>query len=154
MAPTENDNPIGLKWAGRFFFAVGVAAAAVCAYSAIGTVRFISESTLTQGTVVDWTQGETRTGRAPEPGAYFRIIEIQTQDGQRLRGQADVGVDMQRVTVGERVAVRYRASDPIHLRVASLTDLWLVELITGVIAMAFCAAGWFFIGQARKGQRR
>jgi hypothetical protein len=97
---TDSDNPIALKWSARFFFAVGVAAALFCAYSVIGTVRFISERTRAEGTVVDWTQG--RTTRS-EPGAYFRIIEIETPNGQRIRGQAEVGVDMRRLDIGERV---------------------------------------------------
>lgn len=78
----------------RFFFSVGVAAAVFCAYSAMGTLRFISESTLAEGTVVDWTRGRTRAGRSSEPGAYFRIIEIEAPNGQRIRGEAEVGVDI------------------------------------------------------------
>ena len=68
---TDSDDPIALKWAARFFFAVGVAAGVFCAYSAIGTLRFISESTLAEGTVVDWTQGQTPAGRSSEPGGVL-----------------------------------------------------------------------------------
>lgn len=145
---TDNDDPIALKWSARFLFAVGVAAAFFCAYSAFGTLRFISESTRAEGTVVDWTQGETRT--TSEPGAYFRIIEIETANGQRLRGQAEVGVEMRRLAIGDRVAVRYRASDPTRMRVVSLSDLWIVELVTGVMAIAFGLGGWSLMAQSRK----
>jgi hypothetical protein len=127
----------------------GVAAAFFCAYSAFGTLRFISESTRAEGTVVDWTQGEG-TARSSEPGAYFRIVEIDTANGQRIRGQAEVGVEMRRLEIGERVAVRYRASDPTRMRVVSLSDLWIVELVTGVIAIAFGLGGWSLMAQARK----
>jgi hypothetical protein len=146
---TDSDNPIALKRSARFLFAVGVAAAVFCAYSAVGTIRFISESTRAEGTVVDWTQGQTPTTRSSEPGAYFRIIEIETPDGQRIRGQAEVGVEMRRLEIGERVAVRYRASDPTRMRVVSLSDLWIVELATGVIAIAFGLGGWSLMAQAR-----
>lgn len=146
---SEHDNPTALKWAGLLFLAIGVGAGLYCMYSAAGTLRFISESTLSQGTVVDWTQTDTQTRGSPEPGAYFRIIEVETPTGQRIRGQAEVGVDMRRLEAGERVAVRYRASDPARMRVVSLTDMWLVELITGVLAIVFCPAGWFLMRQAR-----
>jgi hypothetical protein len=147
---TDSDNPIALKWSARFFFAVGVAAALFCAYSAMGTMRFISESTLAQGTVVDWTQGRTGAGRSSEPGAYFRVIEIEAPNGQRIRGEAEVGVDMRRLEMGERLAVRYRASDPTRMRVVSLSDLWISELVSGVIAIVFCLGGWSLMAQARK----
>lgn len=145
----ETDNPAALKWSGRLFFAIGVSAALFCAYSAVDTLRFISGSTLAQGTVVDWAQRDTQNLGSPEPGAYFRIIEIETPTGQRIRGQAQTGVDMRRLEIGERVPVRYRSGDPAHMRVASLWDMWLVELIIGVIATAFCLAGRFLIAQAR-----
>jgi hypothetical protein len=112
-------------------------------------VRFISESTQAEGTVVDWTQG-ARTTQSSEPGAYFRIIEIETPNGRRIRGQAEVGVDMRRLEIGKRVAVRYRISDPTRMRIVSLPDLWLVEMVTGIIAIAFCLAGWFLMRQAGK----
>jgi hypothetical protein len=60
---------------------------------------------------------------------------------------------MRRLEIGERVAVRYRASDPSRMRVVSLSDLWLVELVTGVIAIAFGLGGWSLMAQARHGQR-
>lgn len=145
---TDRDNPIALKWSARFFFAIGVGAALVCVYSAIGTARFIAGSTRAEGTVVDWTQGQTP--QSSEPGAYFRIIEIEMPNGQRIRGQAEVGVEMRRLEIGERVAVRYRASDPTRMRVVSLSDLWIVELVTGVIAIAFGLGGWSLMAQARK----
>jgi hypothetical protein len=144
---TDSDNPIALKRSARFLFAVGVAAAVFCAYSVVGTIRFISESTRAEGTVVDWTQGETRSS---EPGAYFRIIEIETPDGGRTRGQAEVGVEMRRLEIGERVAVRYRAGDPTRMRVVSLSDLWIVELVTGVMAIVFGLGGWSLMAQARR----
>lgn len=147
---TDSDDPIALKWSARFFFAVGVAAGLFCAYSAVGTLRFISESTRAEGTVVDWTQGRTWSGRSSEPGAYFRIIEIEAPNGQRIRGEAEVGVEMRRLEIGERLAVRYRASDPTRMRVVSLSDLWLVELVSGVIAVVFGLGGWSLMAQARK----
>lgn len=147
---TDDDNPIALRSSARFLFAVGIAAALFCAYSAIGTLRFISESVRAEGTVVDWTQGQTPTARSSEPGAYFRIIEIETPNGQRIRGEAEVGVEMRRLKIGERVAVRYRAGDPTRMRVVSLSDLWIVELVTGAIAVVFCLGGWSLMAQARK----
>jgi hypothetical protein len=145
---TDPDNPTALLWSARFLFAIGVGAALFCAYSAWGRVRFISESTLAAGRVVDWTQGETTP--SSDPGAYFRIIEIETPSGQRIRGQAEVGIDMRRLEIGERVAVRYRASDPSRMRVVSLSDLWVVELVTGAMAIAFGLGGWSLMAQARK----
>jgi hypothetical protein len=151
---TGSDDPIALKWSAGFLFAVGLAAALFCAYSAVGTARFISESTLAQGTVVDWTQGRTGSGRSSESGAYFRIIEVETPAGQKIRGEAEVGVDMRRLQIGERVAVRYRANDPTRLRVVSLSDLWVVELASGVMALVFGLGGWSLMAQARRARAR
>jgi hypothetical protein len=145
---TDEDSPIALKRSARFFFVVSGAVALFCAYSAIGTLRFISESTLAEGTVVDWTQG--RAGRSSGTGAYFRIIEIEAPNGERIRGEAEVGVEMRRLQIGERLAVRYRPSDPTRMRVVSLWDLWIVELVSGVITVVFGLGGWSFMAQARK----
>jgi len=119
---TDDDSPIALKRSARFFFAVSGTAALFCAYSTIGTLRFISESTLAEGTVVDWTQGRTQAERSSSPGAYFRIIEIETPNGERIRGEAEVGVEMRRLEIGERVAVRYRASDPTRMHDPTLSS--------------------------------
>lgn len=144
---TDSDNPIALKRSARVLFSLGVAAGVFCAYSAVGTLQFIAESTLAEGTVVDWTQGRTR--RSSGPGAYFRVIEIEIPDGQRIRGEAEVGVDMRRLEIGERVAVRYRPGDPTRMRVVSLSDLWVVELVSGVMAIVFGLGGWSLLAQAR-----
>jgi hypothetical protein len=57
---------------------------------------------------------------------------------------------MRRLEIGERVAVRYRASDPTRMRVASVSDLWVVELVSGVIALVFGLGGWSLMAQAGK----
>ena len=57
---------------------------------------------------------------------------------------------MRRLEIGERLAVRYRASDPTRMRVVSLSDLWIVELVSGVITVVFGLGGWSFMAQARK----
>jgi hypothetical protein len=146
----DNENPVALQRNARFFFVVSVAAAIFCAYSATRTLRFISETTLAEGTVVDWTQGHAGTIRSDGPGAYFRIIEIQGPNGQRIRGEAQVGVEMRRLVMGERVQVRYRASDPTRMRVVSLSDLWIREMVSGVIAMVFGLGGWSLVAQRRR----
>jgi hypothetical protein len=119
-----------------------------CIVSGVRTLQFVSESTQAEGTVVDWTQGSGR-GPSSEAGAYYRVIEVETPDGQRVRGEAETGVDVARLEVGERLTVRYRASDPARMPVVSLSGLWLVELVTAVLAIAFGGAGGFLLAQAR-----
>lgn len=139
-----------LTWVGRLFLAIAIVAAIVCGRSAFRTLQFVSESTQAEGTVIDWTQGGGTAGRSPEPGAYYRVIEIVTMEGKRLRGEAETGVGMNDLRIGERLTVRYRPSDPARMRVVSLADLWLVELITAILAIALGASGAFLLKQAKR----
>jgi len=54
------------------------------------------------------------------------------------------------LNVGEKLPVRYRPTDPARMRVASLSGLWLKELIFALLAIAFCTAGTVLLEQARK----
>ena len=138
-----------LAWVARLFLAIGIGAAVACGSLGVATLRFISESVESEGTVVDWTQGGGTAGRSPEPGAYYRIVEIVASDGRRMRGEVDVGVDMNQLQMGERLIVRYRPGDPSRMREASLSGMWLGELVTAVLAVAFAAAGAFLRKQAK-----
>ena len=138
-----------LTWVARLFLAIGIGAAIVCGALVIETRRFISESVQSEGTVVDWTQDQ---GAVPslEPGAYYRIIEVLTPEGRTVRGHADVGVDMNQLEIGERLTVRYRPGDPARMRVATLSGLWLREMVSVILAIAFGSAGAFFLKQAKE----
>lgn len=127
-----------LRWVARLFLAIGVGAAIGIAVSARDTLRFLDESVLTEGTVVDWRQGE---GTADEPGAYYRIIEVVTSEGHRVRGEAETGGTASEIDIGERLAVRYRATEPGRMRVVSVTGLWLTEIVLTILAISFGAAG-------------
>jgi hypothetical protein len=139
-----------LTWVARLFLAIGIGAAIAVGTFSFNTLQFISESIEAEGTVVDWVQGQGIAGRSPEPGAYYRVIEIVSPGGQRVRGEAGIGVDMNQLRIGERLTVRYRPDDPTRMRVASIPGLWLPELVSAVIAIAFGAAGAFLLKQAKK----
>jgi hypothetical protein len=149
MTSATAEDATALTWIARLFLAIGIGAAIVCGALGVETLRFMSESVQAQGTVVDWTQGQGTAGRSPEPGAYYRVLEVVTPEGHRIRGQADVGVDMNQLQIGERLDVRYLPSDPSRMRVASIPDLWLGELVTAVLAITFGAAGAFLLKQAK-----
>jgi hypothetical protein len=137
-----------LKWIARVFLAIGLVAAVACTTFFVRTLRFVSESELADGTVVDWTQGHGSGGASPEPSAYYPVIEIVLPDGQRARGEAAVGIALNQLEIGERVRVRYRPGDAAHVRVVSLLGLWLEPLIAGALTLAFSAAGLFLSRQS------
>ncbi len=141
---------VALRWTARLFLAIGIGAALAAAFSGVATLRFISESRRAEGTVVDWTQGDWQTGRRTEPGAYYRVIEVVLPDGQRIRGEAERGVAMNQLEIGERLEVRYRPSDPARMRVVSLAGMWLKELVLAALAITFGGAGWFLLAQSKK----
>ncbi len=145
----ESRDAIALRWVALVFLAIGIGAAAGCAWSTAVTLRFISESIEAQGTVVDWVQADGRTMGSPEPGAYHRVIEVESPDGRRLRGEAEVGVAMNQLVIGERLKVRYRRDDPSRIRVATPSGLWLVEIVLAIVAVAFGASGLFLLRQSR-----
>jgi hypothetical protein len=140
---------VALKWIARVFLAIGLAAAIGCAFFVVRTLRFVSESELADGTVVDWTQGQGSGAASPEPGAYYPVIEIVLPDGRRTRGEAEVGVALNQLEIGERVRVRYHRGDSAHMRVVSLFGLWLEPLVAGALTLAFSAAGLFLSRQSR-----
>jgi hypothetical protein len=146
----SGEDTVALKWAARLFVAIGIGAAVACISSGVATFRFIAESRQTEGTVVDWNQGSGQTGASREPGAYYRVIEIVTPDGQKIRGETETGVGMAELEIGERVLVRYRPGDPSHVRDGSIVGLWLKELVLAVLAITFGVAGTFLLTQARK----
>lgn len=132
------DDSVAVRWVARLFLAIGVGAAVGAVVSARDTLRFLGASVLTEGTVVDWRQGQ---GTTDEPGAYYRIIEVVTPDGRRVRGEAETGGTASEIEIGERLAVRYRASEPSRMRVVSVTGLWLTEIVLTILALSFGAAG-------------
>ena len=146
---TSHDG-IALTWVARLFLAIGAGAAIAVGSFSVNTLQFISESIQAEGTVVDWVQGPGTAGRSPEPGTYYRVIEIVKSDGQRIRGEAGIGVDLNQLQIGERLTIRYRPGDPARMRVASIPGLWLSELVSAVIAITFGAAGAFLLKQAKK----
>lgn len=150
MRREEQGNATALAWVAWLFLVIGIGAAIVGGTLAVETQRFMSESVQADGTVVDWTQGRGTAGRSPEPGAYYRVIEILTPEGRRVRGQAEVGVDMNQLEVGERLTVRYRPSDPSRMRVVSVAGLWLGELVSAILAIAFGASGVFLLKHAKR----
>jgi hypothetical protein len=147
MSPTD---AAAVTWVARLFIAIGLGLAVLGGRSVLETDSFISESVLAEGTVVDWTQGTWQTGAARQPGAYYPVIEVVSESGGRLVGEADTGGGMNQLSVGERVRVRYRPTDPAHMRVVSVSGLWLKELIFGLLAIAFCTAGTVLLKQARR----
>ena len=148
MDSTSAEDAVALKWAARLFVAIGIGAALAGLSSGVSTLRFIAESHQAEGTVVDWNQGSRQTGRG-EPGAYYRVIEIVTPDGQRIRGEDETGVGMAQVEIGERMLVRYRPGDPSRVRVGSIAGLWLKEIVLAILAISFGAAGAFLLKQAK-----
>jgi Protein of unknown function (DUF3592) len=145
---------VAVTWVARLFIAIGVGIAVFGGRSGLETYSFISESVLAEGTVVDWSQGTWQTGRSREPGAYYPVIEVLTHDGARLVGEAETGVGMNQLTVGEKLPVRYRSTDSTRMRVASLSGLWLKEMVFALLAIAFCTSGTVLLKQARKEARR
>jgi hypothetical protein len=139
---------VALRWVARLFLVIGIGAAIGGIVSGVRTLQFVSESTQAEGLVVDWTEGSGR-GPSSEDSAYYRVIEVETPDGQRVRGEAETGVGIAQLEIGERLTVRYRAGDPTRMRVVSLSGLWLVELVAAVLAVAFGGAGGFLLAQAR-----
>ena len=69
------------------------------------------------------------------------MIELMTPDGRRVRGEDEIGVDMNRLHVGERLVVRYKPNDPTRMRVASLSGLWLESLVTALLSIVFGRPG-------------
>lgn len=139
-----------VTWVARVFIAIGLALAVLGGRSGLETYSFISESVLAEGTVVDWTQGASQTGASREPGAYYPVIQVVTPGGGRLVGEADTGVGMNQLNVGETLPVRYRPADPARMRVVSVSGLWLKELIFSLLAITFCTASTVLLKQAKK----
>lgn len=146
----SSSDAVAVTWVARLFIAIGLGLALLGSRSGLETYSFISGSVLAEGTVVDWTQGAWQTGASHEPGAYYPVIQVVTPGGERLVGEADTGVGMNQLNVGEKLPVRYRPTDPVRMRVVSVSGLWLKELIFALLAITFCTAGTVLLKQVRK----
>lgn len=117
------------------FLVLGAAFIVGAAFSWLHTRRFIEESAPTFGEVVGLRQydGETVT--------YSPVVRFTGPGGRVVEFTESTSSNPAGYSVGDRVKILYRRSDPSDARVASKSSLYLLAMIFGAIGATMFVVG-------------
>ncbi len=134
------------------FAAVALVMLAVAAVSTVATARMLAREQSAPGWVVDLVPRSGSDGQV----LYYPLVEFVMADGRTQRVTLSDGSVTPAVRRGEEIVVRYDPMRPSQARIPSLGStvmIWLVPLITGLLAVAFVGATalsmWMFQSELR-----
>ena len=128
------------KIIGGVFLAVAVIMLGIAAVSAFNTGVALSKEKSTPGRVVELVPRRDQAGQV----FYFPVVEFSLPDESRQTVQLSEGSTSPGYTQGQDVTVLYDPERPTTARIKSLGStllMWIVPIITGVVGLAFLAAG-------------
>jgi hypothetical protein len=126
----------------RIFTGVALVLLLVAVVSGIFTAVSLSKEQVAQGTVVQYSIRRDAEGYE----LFYPIIEFALPDQTRQTVVLTEGSWPPAYQIGQQVAVAYQEGDPTRARAKTLEGgftLWLVTLITGVMAMTFGTVVYF-----------
>lgn len=111
------------------------------------------EHTRTEGRIVEYVRGESRTGKGRAVIYWKPVVEF-TAEGEKYRAEYENGMDRERFPVGEAVDVLYDVSDPrrFHLEAdpvfisggagaIRISVIWIVASAVLTVALAVFVGG-------------
>jgi len=102
----------------------------------VGCIGFFRRSVKTDGRLVAWEKPHVGDADAPATGNsrnYRAVVAFTAGDGSRHRVRGTLwhrSVSEPPVPAGQAYAVRYDPKDPMDARVATVTDFWLLPLLS------------------------
>ena len=123
------------------FGLVGIVLIAVAVSFYFRTQNFISDSLLTDGTVIDLVYDDDT--------AYPKV-RFRTQAGEVIEFTSNAGSYPPAFHEGELVEIHYNPENPYEARIGSFFSLWGISIIFGVLGLVFSAIPIIIYGVRRK----
>lgn len=133
-------------WVGLIFGFVGVVLLVVGISLGGNTISFLSNSTVTSGTVVD-SEKRTSCSRSSRDRTQtcttsdYPVVVFTTAEGEEIRFTSAAGSSPPRYLVGDQVQVRYPPGRPRAATIDGFVELWLGALITTGLGVIFTGIG-------------
>ena len=109
----------------------------------VRTQAFLAESSIATGQVIGLVPRtsceEDDDGDRNCTTAYAPRVRFTTDDGRQVVFVSDTAANPPEHERGDRVEVRYRASEPTDARIDSVSGIWLGAIITGALSLFFLA---------------
>lgn len=133
------------------FLLVGSGCLVTAAVKLVTTVRFVSSSSITTGTVVDLV-----AHRGSKSTTYAPVVTFTAPDGNDTRFDSAISSGSPDYAVGQSVPVRFDPADPSHAEIDAFIPLWFPFIIMAVLGTCFVAlpAGQIILIRRAEAQAR
>lgn len=128
------------------FGVVGVVMLGICGLVSVNAQRFLSNSVITTGVVVEQVAKESCSDDDTSDcrTLYAPRVRFSTENGSPSTFTARSASNPPVYEVGNQVTVRYLTSDPTTARIDTVPDNWTGVWVTGGIAVVFLGFGAIF----------
>lgn len=138
------------------FLFIAVIMLAIAGIATVSNVRTLSREQSTPGRVVDMVvRPSWDSERRVSTDYYYPVVEFYLPGEIRQTVQLSEGSWPPAYQVGDAVTVLYDPEQPLNARIDSVSStvlMWILPGITGILGVAFLAAGllvWWFLKPAR-----
>ena len=119
---------------------IAVVLGVICGVIVVRTQAFLDESSSASGRVISLVPRQSCDSDDRDcTTVYAPRVRFTTADGRQVVFVSSTASNPPSHEEGDRVDIRYRASDPTDARIDSVTDVWLGALVTGGLALFFTA---------------
>jgi hypothetical protein len=121
----------------RAFIAGGVGLSVVAIGLSIHTALYLRTAQSASGTVV-----QLRTMNNDDGVFYAPVFSFVAADGTAYTISSNTGSNPPDFRIGERVNVLYEKSNPENAKINSVRQLWLIEIVFGIMGPVLALAGF------------
>jgi len=144
-----------LKIIGLIFFLIGLVLLVAGLLSYNFTQKFITNSEVTTGIVIDLVRGTLNSeGSGSGSYVYYPVVQFKTNNDSLIEFQSKVGSNPPSARKGDQVQVRYPEQDPYKARIDSFMQLWFVSIIVGGLGVVFAGIGGIILGLVVRSKQR
>lgn len=137
------------------FAAIGIAMLIGAVFWCLSVRSFIAEAQRAEGTVVDLVQSRSSSSNSSSSSSTYRpVVQFRDARGAQIEFTSSSGSNPPSYSVGERVTVLYRASEPNRASIDGFFSLWGGPVIVGALGTVFLLVGGSMIVWIAAKQRR
>ncbi len=144
-----------IKIIGVVFFLIGLVLLFAGFLSYNHTQKFITNSEVTTGTVIDLVRGTSGPENSGSGSyVYYPVVQFKTNNDSLIEFQSKVGSNPPACRKGEQVQVRYLEQAPYKAGIDSFMQLWFVSIILLGLGVVFSGIGGTMLGLIMGSNRR